>query len=288
MNWIDRFARVTTTGRHIRELDGLRFIAISTVFVQHAFHVASTRWSGVPDLPIQIVQDILFGVELFFLISGFILALPFASHHLTNERPVSLRAYYWRRVTRLEPPYLLSLLAISLILVFYWGQSASALLPHFAASAFYIHNIGYGYFSAINPVAWSLEIEVQFYILAPALACVFWIRRRLLRRGIIIICTIALLQCFKLMLHSGLNMPFTLFGFLPYFLMGFLLADVYLTDWNESPTPSLWGDLVAVPGWLLLHCISSRSTGSAKPSCQEVLWSSFFWRYAGRLLEVDT
>src|SRR5581483_4845753 len=118
-------------------------------------------------------------------------AAPFAAHHLLGARRVSLKAYYWRRVTRLEPPYLLAMLLCFLTLVFYWGQSARALWPHLLASMFYLHNIVYYSpdtmgFSTINPVAWSLEIEVQFYILAPLLACVFLIRHKWLRRGAIL------------------------------------------------------------------------------------------------------
>ena len=51
-----------------------------------------------------------YGVQLFFVISGFVLALPFASHYLCQTRAVSLRAYFLRRLTRLEPPYVLSML----------------------------------------------------------------------------------------------------------------------------------------------------------------------------------
>ncbi len=50
------------------------------------------------------------GVELFFVISGMILAMPFARQYLTDGKSVSLRKYYMRRVTRLEPPYILSVI----------------------------------------------------------------------------------------------------------------------------------------------------------------------------------
>ena len=50
------------------------------------------------------------------------------------------------------------------------GAARAPLLPHLLASLGYVHNIVYGVPSTINVVAWSLEIEVQFYILAPALA----------------------------------------------------------------------------------------------------------------------
>lgn len=255
---VDRLARVTTSGRRIRELDGLRFIAIITVFVQHAMQEAVKHWSAAPatpprwDLPARLVDDWRIGVQLFFVISGFILAMPFAVQHLAGGRPVSLKAYYWRRLTRLEPPYLLALGLCFLLLVFYWGKSPRELAPHLLASALYVHNIVYHEFSTINSVAWSLEIEVQFYVLAPVMACVFMIRRAWLRRGLLVLFTLFLLQGYKLLARNVPNMPETLITYLPMFLMGFLLADVYLVDWKEQPKHSLWGDFVALPGWLLL------------------------------------
>ena len=59
------------------------------------------------------------GVLLFFTISGFILGLPFARQYLVAARPVSF-GFYRRRVTRLEPPYLISMLllfAMGIVLV---------------------------------------------------------------------------------------------------------------------------------------------------------------------------
>jgi peptidoglycan/LPS O-acetylase OafA/YrhL len=54
-------------------------------------------------------------------------------------------------------------------------------LPHLAASVGYMHYLIFQAPSAINSVAWSLEIEVQFYILAPLLSMVFAIRNGDLR-----------------------------------------------------------------------------------------------------------
>jgi peptidoglycan/LPS O-acetylase OafA/YrhL len=258
---VDRLARVTTSGRRIRELDGLRFIAIATVFVQHVLEVMADRYPQPGavrwDFLSTVVLDWHVGVQLFFVISGFILAAPFAAQHLLGARRVSLKAYYWRRLTRLEPPYLLAMLLCFLTLVFYWGQSARALWPHLLASMFYLHNIVYYSpgtmgFSIINPVAWSLEIEVQFYILAPVLAWVFLIPHKWLRRGVILGFSAALEEGLKLVAHVAPHRPETLLNYLPMFLMGFVLADVYLTDWEEQPRADWRFDLIALPGWLLL------------------------------------
>ena len=57
------------------------------------------------------------GVELFFAISGFILGIPFASHYLRGVPRVNLRRYFIRRLTRLEPPYIINLMVLAGILV---------------------------------------------------------------------------------------------------------------------------------------------------------------------------
>src|SRR6266513_382861 len=90
------FRRITTSGNFIPEIDGLRFIAISSVVLDHiALYVTdlSRHPMGLFELGGR-------GVELFFVISGFILAVPFASQHLCGGPRLGLRKYFLRRITR--------------------------------------------------------------------------------------------------------------------------------------------------------------------------------------------
>src|SRR6185503_2702956 len=105
------------------------------------------------------------------------------------------------------------------------------------ASAAYIHNAVYGEPSAIDFVAWSLEIEVQFYLLAPLLALLFTIRRLMWRWLLMLsICV----GTASMQLIPGANMWLwgNIPGYLPYFIAGFLLVDLYLmakirrSDWR--------------------------------------------------------
>jgi len=41
------------------------------------------------------------------MISGFILAAPFVGHYLHDKKRVNLGSYFIRRLTRLEPPYVI-------------------------------------------------------------------------------------------------------------------------------------------------------------------------------------
>ena len=190
-DWLKHLRRRTTTGRFIAEVDGLRFVAIALVVFFHVHDYLTTKFriptgsAANEDWLDRFAATGHYGVHLFFIISGFVLALPFAAHYLGGRPPIRLRAYFLRRLTRLEPPYIIAMIGLAVALAA-TGAARAPVLPHLLASLGYVHNIVYGIPSTINVVAWSLEIEVQFYILAPALASLFIIRDRWVRRGAII------------------------------------------------------------------------------------------------------
>ena len=255
--WIlGRLSRVTSSGRFVPEVDGLRFAAIMSVVLFHSYgcffteNFKSWQW-GWPLLGGVIFQG-WFGVQLFFVISGFILSMPMAEQHLLGSRPVSLKKYFLRRVTRLEPPYLINLAILFGLIVLLRGGDFRSLLPHFGASCGYFHNIAYfpdG--SWINPAAWSLEIEVQFYILAPLLGCVFMIRSNAWRRIVLVGATWLSLAghlpgdwCHMHSLHM------TLAGQLNYFLIGFLLSEIYVGVWKGPQAKGARWDVLGAAAWL--------------------------------------
>lgn len=104
-------SRRTTSGQLITEIDGLRFFSIALVVLFHleGYVAGASRVQyavGSYENPLRyLLHHGNQGVELFFIISGFVLALPFAAHQLTGGRKVNLPAYFTRRLTRLEPPY---------------------------------------------------------------------------------------------------------------------------------------------------------------------------------------
>jgi peptidoglycan/LPS O-acetylase OafA/YrhL len=254
--WLSRllspFRRITGSGAFIAEIDGLRFVAIGSVLLFHlAVGLAIKSPEHFTRPPGSLAADLVFngfrGVELFFVISGFILAMPFAGHGLLGKPAVSLKSYFMRRVTRLEPPYVLCMILLFGMHVLFRGRSARELLPHLGASLVYLHNLVYASESPINNVTWSLEIEIQFYVLTPLLAALFTIRGKALG---------------WLFIEPNGRAYYSIFRFLHFFLVGFLLADVYLTDWKGKPRRSYLWDLVALVGWPLLFLTWS---GTATP-----------------------
>ena len=264
-------SRITTSGRgFIPQIDGLRFVAIIAVVAFHVraicsyhFHASHTGRAIEGDLVNNVFGIGNFGVQLFFAISGFILSLPFARQYLCQGRRISLREYYVRRVTRMEPPYVIHLafLFVLCCLVLRWQPAHSHLyhnpawagyaLKHILSSFFYVNGFIFGAHPYPNIVLWALEVEVQFYILAPLLAGIFMIDDTWKRRMFIVISILA--GCFILFLVGSLarlsdansyRIGFSLIGNYQYFLIGFLLADFYLLNKLESSIRNYKWDFV--------------------------------------------
>src|SRR5436309_1446368 len=111
---LSRLSRRTTGGRWIPEIDGLRFLAIALVLADHvavALDVA-TRGSVVevpfgaasppvrPDPLLTLLGRGSVGVLVFFMVSGFVLAMPFVRSKQSGVESVDLWQFFRRRLTR--------------------------------------------------------------------------------------------------------------------------------------------------------------------------------------------
>lgn len=268
------FRRITSQKRFIPQIDGLRFVAISSVVLFHLY--ASLNHDGAVNNPAFDPASVGMlskrGVELFFVISGFILGVPFASSYLLGAPKINLKQYFLRRLTRLEPPYILSLLVWAGILFATARQSGREILPHLLASMAYLHNLIYNGDSTINVVAWSLEVEVQFYVLVPLLAGIFAIADTRMRRGAIVVLMLASALLGGQLLNTRLQA--SVVYYLPFFLAGFLLCDLYVSrrDWKLS-----WAwDVAVLCGWPLVWYLSPRWSHVLLPFIIVVLYLSAF------------
>ena len=242
-------SRITTSGLYIAEVDGLRFIAISLVLLQHMQQAVLAKldiFITEGQRTAEVISKMAVGVELFFVISGFILALPFANSILGAGSQPSLINYYRRRLTRLEPPYI-----IIMVVLFLMTNDSTPItaerFQHFMASIFYLHNVIYGTFSTINGVTWSLEVEVQFYLIAPILASlIFRPKTQSVRCAVLLsISFLNFILRHFLERYFGPLPPSILFH-LHYFLIGLLVADIYVTNWRSRLEKTYTSDLLAL------------------------------------------
>ncbi|TAN34177.1 NAD-dependent epimerase/dehydratase family protein [Patescibacteria group bacterium] len=231
----DRLRRTTTSHFYIPEVDGVRFIAIAIVTFYHINNFFLTK-SPVKYDTVNSLLDIFLkngfkGVQIFFVLSGFILALPFAKHFLASAKKPVLRKYYLRRLTRLEPPYFAALIIFFLLYLIKGEHTFSELWPGLILNFFYLHNvIPVAGFSMLGVLLWTLEIEVQFYLVAPLLAQVFRLGKQIRRPLLIIL--IFLIPFLNLYFKIGF---IWLYNYLFYFLIGFLIADFYVSE----PAPKI-------------------------------------------------
>jgi peptidoglycan/LPS O-acetylase OafA/YrhL len=253
--------RITSGSSWIPEIDGLRFIAITLVVLFHLIAEVTSK-SSVPPISRSWYSGLIaflsrgdIGVRIFFVISGFILARPFARHYLLGHARPSLRSYYLRRLTRLEPPYLINIAACAVSIAIYSHVPLRSMVLPFTASAVYLHGFFYTSSNVINPVAWTLEMEVQFYLLVPLLTLIFLVRRAWLRRVLLGTATVLLplwLVFFVFGRISGASHFWaTIAWWLQYFLAGMLLGDVYVADMMRWPASWRW-DVISGAAWCIV------------------------------------
>ncbi|AXB56021.1 acyltransferase family protein [Flavobacterium fluviale] len=234
------FKRITSSGSFIPEIDGLRFIAIASVVLYHLNGFLTEKYENQTiDASYNFFLKHLLshghlGVPLFFTISGFILGMPFAKFHICNGKPVNLKNYFLRRLSRLEPPYILTM-TILLFGAVYAAKTISLSdgIKSYLASIIYSHNFIFHTMSKLNSVTWSLELEVQFYILAPLIAYLFSIKSLSIRRLSIFLTAVL----FAIINHFNFNPVhfISLVNYLQYFLIGFLLTDLYVSNSTLVP-----------------------------------------------------
>jgi peptidoglycan/LPS O-acetylase OafA/YrhL len=170
------------------------------------------------------------GVKVFFTISGFILSLPFLRSCLTDSKQVNLKEYFIRRLLRLEPPFVITLIGFYVVQVLVMNTGFLDLLPNFLASLVYAHSFIYGRPSVINPVTWSLETEAQFYILIPFLiGFIFMPRYRAISLFLVLLFFVAGLIFKSLILANGPeNLSYSILVYLSNFLLGLVIAFLFL------------------------------------------------------------
>jgi peptidoglycan/LPS O-acetylase OafA/YrhL len=140
-------------------LDHLRALAISMVLLYHYRNFNHPQWID------NIVSFGWTGVDLFFILSGFLISNQLF-FEIQEKSDFSIKKFYIKRAFRILPPYFFILLIYIFIPVFHEREQLSPLWKMFT----FTQNLGLnitvtGTFSH----SWSLCVEEQFYLIFPLL-----------------------------------------------------------------------------------------------------------------------
>lgn len=159
----------------INSLTGIRAVAALWVLFGHYSYLALTDEMKLIEPIIKVTSSAYAGVDLFFVLSGFIISYVYAKH--MNSWDKSLINRFWRnRFARIFPVYLFSTLASSFILLvaLFWGhkfQDESAEVISFENFIFNVLGIQeWIQRPSIYGPAWSVSSELLGYLLFPLIA----------------------------------------------------------------------------------------------------------------------
>lgn len=248
----------------IKELDGLRGLAVLLVMAVHAFKRASefTR-HPVLNLFTRFTSVGWVGVDIFFVLSGFLITSILLR---TRERPDYFKNFYVRRILRIFPLYYAVTAAILLLVPVLDPEYAPTIPAILPIMLLYLQNWT-SIFDGPNltvflAVTWSLAIEEQFYLIWPAV--VYYTRREhLLKWSLGLILASILLRILGLLfwkdpLQAANFFYYNTFTRFEELVAGGLLAQAFLLPaWREriakAARPVFWVGLTA----FLLLCLGN-------------------------------
>ncbi len=238
----NKFRRITSNGVYMAEIDGMRFLSLFLVTLFHirgyflektTIHFADST-SDYPWFN-RFMDQADRSVPLFFAISGFILCIPFANHYLKGGKPMNIKQYFVRRLTRLEPPYFIVMTVIFCAQLALHVHPFKVLFPSLLASFIYSHNMIYHTTPLVTVVAWTLEVEIQYYIMAPFMFRILSLSTAM-RRGLIT----AVIVGFVLLQNFYPPTFLSIYAHIQHFLIGILIGDLYVSGWAKDFFKQKW------------------------------------------------
>lgn len=252
---------VREPGNYLQELECLRGVAIILVFLFHAWGISGLHWPQQTAPGLAFIAAGNTGVTLFFVLSGFLLSLPWLRYWLLpGQRRPSVAQYLKARAIRILPLYYFAL-AVTWLATGKAGTVAQAALFQFVGFSAFPYSV----------VWWTLVTEVQFYLLLPVLMSL-WISGRSGRWICAILLALWGWAYVSLVLQVPADAPNKTFFFtksvfarLPAFLLGIAAAALYLRISNrrgpvvQPGRPWRYGGLMLMlTGLLLLERLLAR------------------------------
>jgi len=155
-------------------LTGLRAYAALWVMLFHVNAIVGPKRLAVSgwglDLDVTPLVTIGWvGVDLFFVLSGFLLTTHLLERWHATDRGVLMRGYFRARILRVFPAYWAQLVVLLSVALIASGGVMPAWWVDLPLHALMLHNFSERMSSAINGVYWTLPIEFTFYLCLPLL-----------------------------------------------------------------------------------------------------------------------
>lgn len=225
-------------------LTGLRGLAAMMVLLHHLFALAGPRVLSINLGGWQITYHWLItcswmGANVFFVLSGFLLAIPFVRNIDGTGAEVRVAPYLLRRIQRVVPAYWFQITVLTVVLYLTAKPpDFLVILLHFV----FLQNFSQVHASALNGVYWTLPTEFGYYLLLPlfAVLATFFSSHKQYRRAAWLLLSVSLVAfavAYRVAAYAAvadatidkkvfalLQLP----GLIDHFAIGMLLAWVYM------------------------------------------------------------
>ena len=160
-------------------LDGLRALSMILIWMFHAFQ-QSWIFAIFPRNSARHLINLTrlqyhgyVAIDAFFVLSGFCLFYPIARSMFEGAEFGGWKNFYYKRMKKIWPSYLFMLLVLLIVPVFSYGTNGLhgwTFWKHYVYHVFFIHNISPDTLGTTISTAWTMAIEVQFYLVFPFFA----------------------------------------------------------------------------------------------------------------------
>jgi len=201
---------------YIERLDHLRFFAAALVLLFHGWLLIGGATRAIRQIPI--INQGQIGVQLFMVISGFILAI------ISYDKELSASRFYLNRALRIYPLFLV-VLALGYFAT--PDPRPTSITIDFLIATLPISNLSRLSYGEFGGQLWSIAVELQFYLLFPFLHMM--LARRGPRYHLSLLAFLIAMRAAVFLLHGTVYdlSYFSLFGCLDVFLIGHLSGWAY-------------------------------------------------------------
>lgn len=248
----------TSSGFYLDNLTGIRALAVLWVLIFHTW--AFTGDSLTIKLPwtdheiglTRLVRQGAWGVDIFFVLSGFLLTMPWIKNGIKAPTWQDSLTFYKRRLLRILPAFYFTLLGLIYILQYGLGPlpTPAQMLQHTLFINAWLDTL------PLRGAFWSLPVEAHFYIFLPLfLLCAARVRSFVGFMTIVLSIAIFIrfLAFYSPLIEDKGKYIFSFFGFMDQFAIGSLFAYAF----TKKPLTSKQGNILVILSIIFMIAFAS-------------------------------